>query len=184
MILILNAGSSAVSKIGDHLSSLGVKWESRKVDEINDVLVYEGFVISGNPLLFTKNEIDTSSYFVVLEKLLETKKPILGICFGHQLIGLHFESKIDIGERIKREEEISIVKENLLFEGLGATFFMEEDHEEFITLPKNFELLAKSTSCGNEAMRCGNIYGVQFHPELSNKGNVIFRNFLSFLESG
>ena len=57
---------------------------------------------------------------------------------------------------------------------------MYEHHHNFVSLPKNFELFATSNKTKNEAMKMKRkqIYGVQFHPEMSDYlGEIIFRNF-------
>lgn len=78
-------------------------------------------------------------------------------------------------------QRIEILKGNDLFIGIQDLAEFREEHAEFISLPKNFILMAKSKSCGNESMKhkSKSIYGVQFHPEVSGEnGKKLFKNFL------
>jgi GMP synthase (glutamine-hydrolysing) len=111
----------------------------------------------------------------------KVKVPILGICLGHQIIGLLYGSKIKRDKLIKKKEKIEIISKNKLFANVKDHPLFREEHSEYITLPKGFHLLAKSSSCNNETMKHKkkNIYGVQFHPEYSGtNGRKLLSNFL------
>jgi len=63
---------------------------------------------------------------------------------------------------------------------------MMEDHCECISLPPNFELIATSDACVNEAMAhpAKSIMGMQFHPEVSgNFGAILIENFIGLCET-
>jgi GMP synthase (glutamine-hydrolysing) len=110
----------------------------------------------------------------------------LGICLGHQIIGLLYGAEIQAGKRIDKKERIEIIKENDLFKNIKNFSLFKQAHCESITLPTEFILLAKSKSCENEAMKHKNkkIYGVQFHPEVSEKnGRKLFDNFVKITKS-
>ena len=83
---------------------------------------------------------------------------------------------------IDKKEKIQIVNPDILFSSIPNNPIFREKHTEYTTLPKNFLLLAKSSSCQNEAMKhkTKNLYGVQFHPETSgNNGKTLLKNFLN-----
>lgn len=181
MILVVNCGSNKtrfVTQIVDDqidVEEIGV------FDLKNQSLEkYVGFVISGAPILVT--EIDIDPYLEILDSLLRTKKPVLGICFGHQLIGIHFGSVASRIRTINDMEEISVIADSPLFNRLPNEISMMEDHCETISVPEGFNLLASSDSCVNEAMEKNDtpIFGVQFHPEVSgNHGAIIIQNFIT-----
>ena len=112
--------------------------------------------------------------------------PVLGICYGHQVIGSAFNAPMrDLGQMLRGYEKIDIVKKHPLFEGLPSEIVVAESHRQELTkIPEGFQHLAQSTTSKVEAMahRSRPIYGVQFHPERSNDehphGRVILQNLL------
>jgi GMP synthase (glutamine-hydrolysing) len=147
-------------------------------DESN-IAAATGIIISGAPILVT--EEDMGSYITASEWIKTISIPLLGICFGHQLIGIHYGS---IAKKMKEDrefQEIEIFEESKLFARLPRIIEMQEDHCEFISVPNGFKQLASSDHCFHEAMEHTEkpIYGIQFHPEVSgNHGNIIIENFL------
>ena len=141
--------------------------------------VATGIIISGAPILIT--EEDMSAYVTKSEWIKTISIPILGICFGHQLIGIHFGSLSKKMKEDREFQEIEIFEESNLFSRLPRIIEMQEDHCEFISVPKGFKLIASSDHCFNEAMEHKEkaIFGIQFHPEVSgNHGSMIIENFL------
>jgi GMP synthase (glutamine-hydrolysing) len=142
-----------------------------------------GVIISGAPLLITEQNIDP--YLSKIAWIKESNIPVLGICFGHQLIGLLYGA---IGSKMREDrswQEIEIIEESPLFNRLPDCFEMMEDHCEHISIPPEFKLMAASDACINECMQHEkkSIYGVQFHPEVSgNFGNILLENFFYICE--
>src|SRR3989344_3264744 len=106
--------------------------------------------------------------------------PILGVCFGHQLLGemnggqvTHDESQKKSGTfEVQRTEE---GKRDPLLEGMPDSFNAQYGHKDSITLPpRGATLLAAASSCKFSMLRYGdNVYTVQFHPELRAKDAVV-----------
>jgi len=181
MICIIDCGTSWLGEIKQNLTNFGYKFKVIKLDEIKDseFKSFSGIIISGAPTLLT--QINIEEYVNLFKFVKKVNVPILGICIGHQVIGLLYGSEITAGKMIDKMEQIKIVKEDDLFIDITDLALFREEHSEFISLPEQFILLAKSKSCDNEAMKHKNksIYGVQFHPEMSNdNGRKLFRNFL------
>lgn len=181
MICIIDCGTSWLEEIKENVSDCGHAFEVITLDALQDSSVesYAGVIISGAPTMLS--EVDHQSYLKPFQRLKETTLPVFGICLGHQILGLLFGSRIQRGEVINRQEQIEIVKQDAVFSRLQNPASFREDHSEFITLPKGFDLLAKSESCPNEAMKHQqkNIYSVQFHPEVSgDNGRMLIGNFL------
>ena len=80
--------------------------------------------------------------------------------------------------------EVIVEDDNDILNGLGSKFQAWASHtDEVVKIPNEAKILAKSENCKIEALKIHNrnIFGVQFHPEVSHtpKGVTIFRNFLS-----
>ena len=112
--------------------------------------------------------------------------PILGICYGHQIIGSAFGAPMrDLGQMLRGYEKVRAVRKHPLFDGLPSDFVVAESHRQELTrTPDEFQRLAQSTTSKIEAMahRSKPIYGVQFHPERSDDehphGRMIIQNLL------
>ena len=180
MICIINFGSSKTERIGECLTSLGYNFQIFNHNELGKVNWenIKGVILSGAPVLLT--EIDSDVYTRQFEFLKTIMTPVLGICFGHQLLGLLFGASVFKGDAVRTETEISIVSTSGLFDGFDEKIKMMEDHTEGISLPSLFIKLASSGNYEIEAMKHINLnlFGVQFHPEISGEdGLKIVNNF-------
>ena len=184
-ILIVDFGSQFTQLIARKIRELGIYCEIISHKSIEKRKNFDknikGIVLSGGPLNVYENKKVKFNF-----NLLKLEIPVLGICFGHQII-----SKV-MGGKVKsskfREFGLAEVKE-IKKSKLTKNFFSNKknnvwmSHADQVTkLPKNFSVIAKS----NNSKLCiiqnnkKNIFGIQFHPEVShtNKGKVILRNFI------
>jgi GMP synthase (glutamine-hydrolysing) len=127
--------------------------------------------------------------------------PILGICYGHQLLGQLTGQKVvrcwDEVDEAKRTAaarkkdkgeqgptELTLTEEGRasdLFKGLGDSFPVWMKHNWMVeTLPPGWKLTASTEKCNIAAMEIGNLYSVQFHPEPFNSlfGKIVLHNFM------
>jgi GMP synthase (glutamine-hydrolysing) len=74
--------------------------------------------------------------------------------------------------------EVDVVKQDPIFDGIPATFTVKQMHNDSVTLPENFELLATSKTCKVQLMKHKQnpLYTCQFHPEFYN--TRLIHNFL------
>lgn len=185
MLLIIDCGSQKTPDI-EALVDLHMDFKTIPILDIcpEEIEKYTGIIISGAPIQIT--EVDMQHYLDKVEWIKTTTIPVLGICFGQQLIGLLFGA---YGSKMREDrdwQEIEVLANHALFERLPVNFEMMEDHCECISLPPNFELIASSDACVNEAMAhpTKSIMGVQFHPEVSgNFGAVLIENFIRLCET-
>ena len=112
MIAIIDCGSDKVCDISRIVWNL---WYKNKVFLMEDLLKkkwlckwdfkdFDGIIISGSPVTLTKE--NKEAYLKLFPFIWEIKTPILGICFGHQLIGHTMWSSYCIGEFIKWNNKI------------------------------------------------------------------------------
>jgi GMP synthase (glutamine-hydrolysing) len=118
--------------------------------------------------------------------LRETELPVLGICGGHQFIGMAYGSDIvPLGSLEKGFHAVTLTEDDPILAGLSSPVHAFLWHElQVDPLPGDFVLLGSGDLCRIQIMRHRTkpIYGVQFHPEYSSRryhdGVIIFRNFL------
>ncbi len=106
-------------------------------------------------------------------------KPVFGICAGHHITGYLYGSVILRGKEPESGDfEIEIIHPDPLFKGVQKTLKVKQMHNDSITLPPGFELLATSKSCINQLMKHKSkpLYTCQFHPEFYN--HKLIRNFV------
>ncbi len=179
-ILIIDCGSDKTQAIQSCLEEINVAYNSIQLEDFSPETPLEcsGIIIGGAPILLSERDI--TEYLWKFTFLTEIDVPVLGICFGHQILGLVFGAQISAISPIKGEMEINIEQSSTLLNYLSPPVTMEEDHTEEISLPNGFKLLATSASCNNEAMQhiIKPLFGVQFHPEVSGRpGLQLLKNF-------
>jgi len=181
-VAIIDCGSSKVPEIESSLDEINVSYETYPLADFDKEIPnhIEGIIISGSPFLIKDRDADelrTTYQFITKLNL-----PILGICFGHQLLGLVNGANVTLMEEDRDWQTIEIKDSSILFNNIEQPMLMKQDHTEEIELPNNFKLLATSVKCKNEAMQHKFLphFGVQFHPESSEQqGLQLIKNFIT-----
>ena len=139
----------------------------------------KGMILSGGP----SSVYDKKS--PKMDKgLLDHSLPILGLCYGHQLLAFLFGGEVQTGKR--HEYGLSIVKidnASEILEGLNEVEKVWMSHADVVTrLSEDLEILAHTENCPVAAFmhKIKPIYGIQWHPEVSHTegGELILRNFV------
>ncbi len=185
-VLIINLGSQYTHVIWRTLRDMGVE-AVIKDPHVNaqDADFFDAYVISGGPSSVSKMTPNAAHRIVNLSRQLDNPKPILGICFGHQLIAHLFGGVVQKGTVGEYGiSEVQIDNSDGLFESIPNKINVWESHfDEVKSLPEEFEVLAHSNSCPIEAFahKSKPIYGVQFHPEVwhTEHGEKILENFIN-----
>ena len=181
---ILDFGGQYAHLIANRVRRLGVYSEilSPKVS-LEQVQDFQGLIFSGGPASVYTESIKFN------HKLLNFTKPILGICYGHQLINYSFGGKVKVG-KVKEygKAYVQRLEDNEpLFKNLAKQEVMWMSHGDEVTkLASNFKILAKTANCPIAAAKHTKrpIYGLQFHPEVthSKNGMTLLKNFLEICQ--
>ncbi len=148
------------------------------VDEIKSI-GYKGVIFTGGP-----NSVydEISPHYD--PAILDAGIPILGICYGDQLLAYIAGGEVNSAENSSEygKTEVTVYDETL-FEGIPEKSVCWMSHTDFInTPPKGFRVIANTDKCPCAAMcdEARKIYGVQFHPEVTHTafGNQMLANFL------
>jgi GMP synthase (glutamine-hydrolysing) len=139
-----------------------------------------GLIISGGP-----NSVYEKNAPTLNKKIFNLGIPILGVCYGHQLIAHLLGGKVSQGKKGEYGyRELKILKtKGTPLQDLNKIIKVWMSHrDQVVKLPPNFEIIAKSQSCPVAAMidRKRKIIGLQFHPEVEHTkdGKKIINYFL------
>lgn len=191
MILIVDNGSQYTHLIGRRCRELDFSVEiiNNRADyaEVKDrKKEIEKIILSGGPSSVYLSDNGLSVAIVKKVAAEELNVPLLGICFGHQLIAHVLGGKVEKGKKAEYGlTKIKVDIEDVLFKGVPKEFNAWESHyDEVKKTPEGFVVLAHSEVCAVEAManEKKKMFGVQFHPEVwhTENGERIIGNFLSF----
>jgi GMP synthase (glutamine-hydrolysing) len=184
MIAIIDFGSQVAHLIARRIRSLNVYAEILAPDAVSETVIAKSsaFILSGGPESVYDQKINFN------KDILYANKPILGICYGHQLIAHEFGGKV---LRANRKEfgiaTLAVAKEHRLFARIPRTSPVWMSHGDTVEqLPAEFEILAESDNCKAAAIGCTQkkIFGVQFHPEVihTQYGVQLLENFLTIAD--
>ncbi len=182
-VVILDYGAQYAQLITRRVRELGVYCELIPWDTpAEKVLALEpkGFILSGGPAsVYGEGAPSLPSY------VLETGVPILGICYGMQLLAHHLGGEVGFSERQEFGlAELTIdVPDTPLFAGLPNLIDVWMSHGDYIKrLPAGFLSLGHTANSAVAAMGDGKrqVYGLQFHPEVVHtpQGREILASFL------
>ncbi|MFQ5797516.1 MAG: glutamine-hydrolyzing GMP synthase [Bacteroidota bacterium] len=182
LILVLDYGSQYTQLIARRVRECGVYSEIHSFDIPLDrirALNPTGIILSGGPSSVYEQGAPFSD-----PSVFQTGAPILGICYGLQLIAHQLGGEVDRSARREYGKAVLIVDDRSdLFSGFDGRTSVWMSHGDALTkLPPGFEPIAHTESSPICAIRNAStkIYGVQFHPEVIHtaRGRDMLRNFL------
>ncbi len=200
--LVVNC--SLNGKINEDLLAAVGKFSEGAVVDFGDVSVdyrvgkdIDAVVISGSAARIV-NPSDRAQFEGVERLIKFCSLPILGICFGHQLLCWAFGAEVDsLPEQVlSRFEDVKVIQSDEIFAGFkeGQTISLAENHYDYVLKDSlesaGFALLADSASCEVEAVKHKTkpFYGVQFHPERTaiknqthTEGHTVIENFYTHI---
>ena len=184
-IIIIDFGSQVTKLIARRIRELKIYCEIinlkdfKKITNFKDI---KGIILSGGPSTVTQK-----TYPSIPKNIFEKNIPILGICYGLQLIAKVFGGRIkqsqkkrEFGEAILFEKSKSLLFKNFFTNKKTSVWMSHQDL--VIKIPKGFENLASTDNSKYTAIqnKKKNIYGIQFHPEVTHtkKGFEVIKNFV------
>jgi len=179
-IIILDFGGQYCHLISRRVRDLGVYAEVLPGDgEIKVDKEVKGLILSGGAAsVYDKSSPKCS------KDILNLGVPILGICYGHQLIAWLSGGNVIQGEAGEYgTTELKVKKEGELLKGVGKSIEVWMNHRDLVkSLPSGYSVIASTSRSPIAAFENRNkkIYGVQFHPEVTHtkKGKIILSNFI------
>ncbi|MBZ7992991.1 glutamine-hydrolyzing GMP synthase [Campylobacter sp. RM9333] len=184
-ILVLDFGSQYTQLIARRLREQGVYTLILPFNiSANDIKNYEpkGIILSGGPASVYAND----AYFCDKE-IFDLGLPILGICYGMQLMAHHFGAVVaPAGHKEYGKAKISIQEDSCLFKNLPKSQVVWMSHSDKVeNLPVGFKTIAVSDNSpfcvyGNDEKK---MYALQFHPEVQHSefGKNILKNFAKYV---
>lgn len=155
-----------------------------------DLRAFRAVVVTGSPASVVDREPWMLALEARLREVVEAATPLLGICFGHQLLGQALGGRV---ARNPRGREIGTVKLELL----AADPLLDRRHDPFLAnmthldsvleLPRGAQVLARSALDPHAAVRFGpRAWGVQFHPEIDAEvmGDYVLGRWDAILSEG
>ncbi len=179
-VAVLDAGGQYCHLIARKVREQGVYAEVFASDTpAAELSSCRAIIISGGP-----NSVYEPGSPTVDPAIFTTGQPVLGICYGLQLMALLLGGQVAKGEKGEYGlATLDVISPGALFHGIGVRQQVWMSHRDKVAaLPAGFELLATTGTCAMAAMgdQARRLYGVQFHPEVvhTHKGRELLSNFL------
>lgn len=202
MLVIIDNGMGNLMSVSSALSKLKVTHKiTRKISDIKNssAIIFPGV---GSFPEAMKNLKKNKLYNILKNKITKENTPYLGICLGMQIL-------FEYSDEIKRTEGLSILKgavkkiksnrhavphvgwntvsqkkDNLIFEKIKKNTSFYYDHSYYVDSHKNFTIATlKYSQEMTVAVNKNNIFGLQFHPEKSQRNGLkVLRNFCNLID--
>ena len=183
-ILVIDNYDSFVYNLVQYLAQLGAEVVVRRNDEVtvDDLDGFDGVLISPGPGVPEKAGVSMA----VVSAAADAELPVLGVCLGHQAIGVAFGAVVDRAPELLHGKTSDVLHHgDGVLTGLPTPFTATRYHSLTVredTLPDELEVTARTASGVVMAVRHRSlpIEGVQFHPEsvLTQGGHRILANWL------
>jgi anthranilate synthase/aminodeoxychorismate synthase-like glutamine amidotransferase len=190
MVFVLDNYDSFTYNLVQYLGELGEKVEVQRNDQITCPEIERRnpshIVISPGPCTPAKAGIS-----IELLKYFAGKKPVLGVCLGHQAIGAAFGGKVVRARKVMHGKVSRVEHDgNTIFRGAPSPLTATRYHSLIVAeegLPSDLEISARTREADGSSVIMGlrhrrfPLEGVQFHPEsvLTDSGRLLLKNFLA-----
>ena len=185
MLLVIDNYDSFTYNLVQYYGQLGVE---QRIFRNNEITPAEALALNPDRVLLSPGPCSPAEAGVTLDiiKAFAGKKPIFGVCLGHQSIGHYFGGKVVRADRLMHGKTSPIHHQNTdVLEGMPQDFPATRYHSllvERASLPASLEITAETAEGEIMGLRHKElpIWGVQFHPEsIATEGGMkILENFL------
>jgi GMP synthase (glutamine-hydrolysing) len=179
LLLVVDNGSVYTKNLTDFLTDKKINFIYKKHDDVtvNEIKNFNSFILSGR----RKNNQEMNALnSKIIQHAISEQKNLLGICYGAEILALTIGGTIKKKNILEKgDQEISIIKQNPLCSGTITVF--ESHNYEISRMSNSLINLANSKNCLYEMIQLDNqnIFGTQFHPEMSHDGQAIIEAFVS-----
>jgi len=179
LLLVVDNGSIYTKNLTTFLSYKKTEFTIQKFDEISlsNISEFNSFILSGR---IANNRIVNAINSKIIKHAISEKKSLLGICYGAEILTQTLGGTIKkASQQVKGEETVTVEKENKICKNEINVF--ESHRYEISKLGDQLHSLAGSKSCKYEVVKHNDldIFGTQFHPEMSSDGQSVIQAFLS-----
>lgn len=178
-ITVLDTGGQYTHLIARKIRELGVYADVQPSETpARELRTRRGIVISGGPgSVYEPGSPDVDP------QLFDSGVPILGICYGHQLLAHHLGGKVEKGERGEYGlAHLTVAHQDPLFNGVEQSQIWMNHRDVVCSAPPGFQVTASTETSGIAAMSDleRKVFGLQFHPEVAHThaGTQILKNFV------
>ena len=179
-IIVINSGGQYCHMIARRVREAGVHAKvCSPYGALASLKDAKGIIISGGP-----NSVYAADAPEFPKELFRSKVPILGVCYGHQVLAHELGGRVEPGvEHEYGAATLKIVGQDTILRGIGSRESVWMSHgDEVVKPPPGFQILARTGTCRVAAMADlkRKFFGLQFHPEVTDTpcGNRILKNFV------
>lgn len=176
MLLVVDNGSVYIKHLTDFLTNK-INFEVLTHDNVklSNLNNYDSFILSGRR---KNDQLMNSINSKIIKHSIQKRKSLLGICYGAEILNLTLGGTIKKSNSLRKgNQEITISQKNALCNDKIEAF--ESHNYEISRLADSLDCIAFSNSCKNEIIKIknSNIFGIQFHPEMTIDGKTLIEKF-------
>ena len=175
----MDNGSVYTKNLTDFLTKKKIEFSYKKHSDVtlSEIENFNSFILSGR----RKNNQEMNALnSKIIQHAVSEQKNLLGICYGAEILALTIGGTIKKKNLLEKgDQEISIIKKNPLCSGTIKVF--ESHNYEISRISNSLTNIANSKNCVYEMIQLDNynIFGTQFHPEMSADGHAIIEAFVT-----
>ena len=179
-IVILNFGAQYNQLIARRVREAGVYSELLPPTSSIETIVgsgLSGIILTGGP-----DSVYDDDARSCLNSIYTLGVPVLGICYGMQLMSSHFSAKVGPAPTREYGKTLTYFDDSPLFKGIPTSITWMSHNDSVLTCPEGFKIISHTDGCDICGIECADkkLFGVQFHPEVAHTEycKTLFDNFV------